>query len=283
IAPGAPFARRDPVSDDACSEHVANEFVVRAIPGEERGTGTAAAVHFSKVLHLVGSNSDFILQNAGRPCHADDVGFFRLPEPDGQVGRVLSEVTGRSVHFELLPQASGEDFNFCANGALVIVQALEREAQRVVLVATFVMEKHGGAAVLRDQKISGAVVVVIADNDGARLFELNLVEAGFGGDIFPSIGAEIAEETDFTFTVFRLADSDEIDPAVVVVVDGGDTVGANPARLWQLHLLEGFAMVVTPERETRTSAVRKGEVHPSVVIEIENGDSGCPLGSTLRP
>ena len=151
-----------------------------------------------------------------------------MAETDGQVGRVLSEVAGRSVHFEFLPQAGGEDFNFRPNGALVIVQALERKAQRVVLVATFVVEQHGGTVVLRDQKINGTVIVVVAGDNGSRLFELNFVESGFGGDIFEAVGAEVAEEADFSLAVFCFADGDEIDPAVIVIVDGGDAVGADP-------------------------------------------------------
>ena len=283
IADDFAFARRDPVSNDACAEHIADELVVRAIPGEERWTGTAAAVHFSKGLRLVGGDFDFILQNAGRPRHADDIGNFRLSEADGQVGRVLPEVAGGTVHFELLPQPSGKDFHLRADGALVIVQALERETQRVVLVTTFVVEQHSRAVILRDQKIGSAVVVVVAHDDGARLFELNLVEPSFSGDIFESVGPEIAKEANFALAVFRFADRDEIDPSVVVVVDGGDSVGAGPVRRRKVDLLKALAVVIAPQCQTRISAVRKGEIHPSVVIEIENGESDCPLGPTLRP
>src|SRR5208282_1422690 len=283
IAFDVSFIRCDPVSDDARTEHVADEFVVRTIPSEERRTRAAAAIHLGKVLHLVGSDFNFILQNAGRPQHADDVGFFRLSKTDGQVGRVLSEVARRSIHFKLLPQASGEDFNFRANSALVIVQPLEREAKRVVLIAAFVAEQHGGAVILRDQKIDGTVVVVVAGNDGARLFELNLVESDVGGDVLPSVGSKITEEADFAFAVFRLADSDEIDPAVVVVVDGGDAVGANPVWRRNVDLLKALAVIIAPQRETWTGAVRKGQVHPTVVIEVKDGNPSCPLGSTLGP
>src|ERR1017187_7774221 len=240
------FSGCDPVSNHARAQHVADELVFVAVPSEKRRTGTAAAVHFQKILTLVGGDFDFILQYAGRPQHADDVGNFRLPKTDGQVGRVLSEVAGRSIHFKLLPQASGEDFHLRADGALVVVQSLERKPQRVVLVAAFVVEQHGGSVILRDQKIDGAVIVVVTSDDGARLFELNFVESSFGGDIFEAVRAEIAEEADFTFAVFRLANSDKIDPAVVVVVDGGHTVGPDPIRVRQFHSVEVFAVIVAP-------------------------------------
>ena len=85
--------------------------------------------------------------------------------------------------------------------------------------------------ILRDQQIGGAVVVVVAGDDGAGIVELNLVEADIGGDVFKSVGAEIAEQPHFTLAVFRFANGDEIDPAVVVVVEGSDAESANPVQL----------------------------------------------------
>ena len=82
--------------------------------------------------------------------------------------------------------------------------------------------------ILCDEQIGCAVVVVVAGDDGARAFEMNLVEADVGGDVFESIRAEVAEESDFAFAVFRLADCDQIDPAVVVVVECSDAVSADP-------------------------------------------------------
>ena len=85
--------------------------------------------------------------------------------------------------------------------------------------------------ILRDEQIGGAIVVVVAGDDGAGIFQLNFVEADVGGDVFETVGAEIAEQADFALAVFRFADGDEIDPAVVVVVEGGDAKGASPVRV----------------------------------------------------
>ena len=86
--------------------------------------------------------------------------------------------------------------------------------------------------ILRDEHVGGAVVVVIAGDDGARIFQLDFVKAHISADVFESVRAEIAEEADFAFALFGLADSDQVDPAVVVVVDGGDAEGADPAYFW---------------------------------------------------
>ncbi len=152
IFPVGPSLAADPVSDDTRAEHVADELIFVAIPGKERGTGTAAPIEFLNVLYFVGGDFDFILQDSGGPEQADYVSLFGLAEANGEVRRVLAEVAGGSVDFEFLAQSSGEDFNFRADGALVVVESLEREAQRVVLVAAFIAEQHGGAVILRDQQ-----------------------------------------------------------------------------------------------------------------------------------
>ena len=42
----------DPVADYARAQHVADQFVVRAVPGEQGGAGTAPAVHFQETRAL---------------------------------------------------------------------------------------------------------------------------------------------------------------------------------------------------------------------------------------
>ena len=75
---------------------------------------------------------------------------------------------------------------------------------------------------------------------------MNLVEANIGSDVLKTIGTEIAEQAHFPFAIFGFAHSDEIDPAVVVVVEGGDAVSADPICLRQFDKVEALAMVVAP-------------------------------------
>ena len=72
---------------------------------------------------------------------------------------------------------------------------------------------------------------------------MNLVEADVGGDVFESVGTEIAEEPDLALAVFRFADGDEVDPAVVVVVEGGDAEGADPVGVGKRDLFEALAVL----------------------------------------
>ena len=78
----------------------------------------------------------------------------------------------------------------------------------MVLIAAFVVQQHGGAVILRNKQVGGAVVVVVSGDNCAGVFELNLVKADVGGDVFESVGAEIAEQAHFAFAVFGLADCD---------------------------------------------------------------------------
>ena len=121
----------------------------------------------------------------------------------------------------------------------------------MILIAAFVLQQHRRPVILRDEQVGRAVVVVVAGDDGARIFELNLVEANVGGDVFESVRPKIAEQPHFALAVFRFADGDEVDPAVVVVVEGGDAVGADPVGLGEFHLLEDLAVIVAPESESR--------------------------------
>ena len=209
-------------------------------------------------------NLDFILNDSGGPQHAHHIGLFGLAESDHEVGGVLSQVSGRSRNLEFLAIRSGEDFDLGANRALVVGQALEGKPQPVVLVAAFVAQKHGRTVVLRDQQIGGAVAVVVGSDDGARVFELNLVQADIGGDVFESIRPQIAEEADFTFAFGGLAYGDQVDPAVVVVVESGHAPGAGPIRLGEIDWLEALAMIVAPEREAGArELVKATSIQPS--------------------
>src|SRR5437016_13902947 len=105
--------------------------------------------------------------------------------------------------------------------------------------------------ILSDEQVGGAVVVEVSGDDGARIFELNFVEANVGSNVFEPIRSEIAGESNFAFVVFRLTRGDEINPAVVVVVKVGQAVGTRPFRLGERDTFETCARIVTLEGERR--------------------------------
>ena len=52
-----------------------------------------------------------------------------------------------------------------------------------------------------------------------------------------------------------------------------DAVGADPIHFRQWDLVEGFALIVLPERNARRTPMCKGEVHPAVMVEIEDSNA----------
>ena len=60
--------------------------------------------------------------------------------------------------------------------------------------------------ILSDEQVGGAVVVEISRDDGARIFELNFIEANIGGLVFESVRTKVAEQLDFALAYFRLAE-----------------------------------------------------------------------------
>src|SRR4029077_13795040 len=104
---------------------------------------------------------------------------------------------------------------------LVVVESFQVQTEPVVFVAAFVAQQHRGAVILCNEQIDSAIAVIVTSDDRPRVFELNLVEADVGGDIFESIGTEITEEAYFTLAVFGFADRHEIDPTVIVIVESG--------------------------------------------------------------
>src|SRR6266576_5325883 len=70
-----------------------------------------------------------------------------------------------------------------------------------------------------------------------------------------------------------LAESDEIEPTVVVVIDGGDPKAVIPTQVRQLYALETFAFDVPPQADAGSACVGESQIHPAIFIEIERDDS----------
>src|SRR6185437_8225425 len=97
------------------------------------------------------------------------------------------------------------------------------------------------------------------------------------------IRPEVAEETDFTFTLFRFSYRDEVDRAVVVVVERGHAPGANPTLHGKRHRFKTLPLPIAPERDPSTTPLRKSKVHPTIVIKVQNGNARGRRGESARP
>ena len=86
------------------------------------------------------------------------------------------------------------------------------------------------------------------------------------------------KRANFALAVLGFADRDEVDPSVIVVVEGGNTEDAGPIGLGQWDLIEVFALLLR-QRVRPRAASWVSEVHPIVMVEIEHcGRDGAGHG-----
>ncbi len=107
---------------------------------------------------------------------------------------------------------------------------------------------------------------------------MDFIESDVGGDILETVRTKIAEELNFTLSVRSFTDRDKINPAIVVVVERGNTVSLCPTCFWKLHRIEVFTAIVMPETYCGRAPMCKCEIHPAIVIEIKRGDPHCRTG-----
>src|SRR5260221_7761143 len=84
--------------------------------------------------------------------------------------------------------------------------------------------------------------------------------------------AEIAQEAQFAARA-GFAGGNEVEPAIVVVIEGGESPAPLPSEIRQLDPLKPLAFDIAPQADARRSGVGEGEVHPPVFIEIERDDA----------
>ncbi len=66
---------------------------------------------------------------------------------------------------------------------------------------------------------------------------------------------------------------DEIEPAVVVVVECGDALALLPIQIGEFDALEALAFDVAPEADAGRACVREGDIHPAIFVEVEGDDA----------
>ena len=76
-----------------------------------------------------------------------------------------------------------------------------------------------------------------------------------------------------------LADDSQIDPAVVVVVEGNNAVGPVPIVFRQWNPLEGLALIVAPKGDRIQTPMREREVHPAIMVEVERRNAKDHVGT----
>ena len=164
---------------------------------------------------------NLVLHYAGGPQQAHYIGLRLLAQADQQVRGALSRRTAIG-DFPLLIELAGEDFDLRAHGALVVIQSPEGKAQRVVLIPAGVAQQKRGAIHLGDGDIGVTITVEVGGSEHEWRLQRQLVQADLGGNVAKSRRALVAQQAKLRPVGGVLAGGDDIQPAIVVVVENGD-------------------------------------------------------------
>ena len=140
-----------------------------------------------------------------------------------------------------------------------------------------IAQQHSRPMILRDQQIDRAVIVIIPGDNRARILKLNFVESNVGRNILPPVWPQIAKQPNLAAPILSLANRSEINPAVVVIIKGDDSI----RRETQSTFGSGTCSKPLPRLFRHRvgcwtlSILRNRQIHPPVVIEIEDRH---PLG-----
>ena len=218
---GVVFCRgRNPVANDRSANHVGDEFVLRSVPGKQRGAGASPAVQLGDVERAFCAHFRFILRNTGWPQDPHQVGVLSASQAGKKLLRALAEIAGSSGDLELLPHAIGKNFHLGADGRFVVGNPFHRDEQRVIPIAALIVQQHRVSARLGDDQIRGAIAIHVSGNQGARFYQLDLVQLHPRRHVLKACRAHIAQRAQLR-PMLRLDRRNQVEPAIVVDVDGG--------------------------------------------------------------
>src|SRR6202030_3712172 len=122
---------------------------------------------------------------------------------------------------------------------------------------------------LRNDQIEIAITRNVSNSDGSRLRQLHSVQMHIFRFISPAASAEIPEQAHLP-TARSFPYRDKIEPAVIVIVNRGNSPAAFPRHIRQLHTLEPFALDVAPQTNAGRARVGEGQIHPAIFVEVES-------------
>src|SRR5258705_11324203 len=80
--------------------------------------------------------------------------------------------------------------------------------------------------------------------------------------------AKIAQKADFA-TGTGFSNSNEIKPAIVIVIDRGKSPSPLPSQIGQRDAFQTLAFHIAPQADPGRARVWEREIHPSILVEIE--------------
>src|SRR5664279_4532682 len=131
----------------------------------------------------------------------------------------------------------------------------------MVFLATVVVQHNRIATQLRDEQVGCEIVIKVCGNHRARTRYLDLVEPERRADIFKSLRALVAQHAQFS-SLRGFEYHGQIDPSIVVEIDGGDAPAPSRVRNGKWHTLETLAVDIAPQADSGSPGVGERNIHP---------------------
>ena len=268
---------RKPVAHHRRANHIRHQLVFMPIPCKQHRTRTAPPVGLLHRNHRRMRQINFVLQHARRPQNAQQVNPLRIAQPHKNLRRNLRLIAHRSGQLPLLPKPVGEDFHLRANRRLVIGKAGQIETHKMILVRAHIAQQHRRRIQLRHNQIRRAVARHIGGNQSARRVQHHAVQAQRVAHIFKAAVSAIAEDA-HPRPRFRFHNCRQINPAVVVDVDGRNAPSPQSAMQREFHSFKPPANVfrssnIAPQRQSRRTRMGHGNIHPAVFDVVQHGNT----------
>ncbi len=126
---------------------------------------------------------------------------------------------------------------------------------------------------LSQKQVCAAITINVCCEQSARRDQFYGVQTDFGGYVFESVLTQVAEQPDFSASIFCFTDGCQIDPAIIVVIQSGQAPGAPPIFHWKLDLLHALALHVAPQGNPRRAIVGQSHIHPAIFVKVQS--NGC--------
>ncbi len=144
----------------------------------------------------------------------------------------------------------------------------------MISVAAVIVQQQWISVELGDDQIGSAVAVHIGGDQGARVHQLHLVEFHPCRHVLKTRRAQVPQRAQLR-PVLRFDHGNQVEPAIVVDVDGGQSPPGDRILYRQGDALEALALYIAPQRDAWAACVGEGHIHPPILVEIEHHRSHC--------
>src|SRR5579864_6994722 len=127
-----------------------------------------------------------------------------------------------------------------SDARLAVGASLKHQLHPAVLCPANILQKFWRQIILSDQQIHGAIACEVERDYAPRVAEHDFVESSFRGDVSKAVGTFIAQERYPAFAGKIFPYGNQIDPAVVVIVQRSHSPASHPSRVRKRNRLKGF-------------------------------------------